>query len=459
MLSRTLVPANIPKDAAPLQTSGAPRRASTFLDTRQIIPAELPVRPLETQSNIPAHVPLEVLAAKLVVPRDTPAQPLAISSSARLPQTALDQRVAVPRSARPESLEIHPNRASAHSSVLDPDLLTTGQVNLLARPVEEETTGWQPGGNWQSTVSSILFHAMLVILVFLQPKLFPYKPPTTEEIEHARRMLGTLYVPPDVVRVIPPPAPAPQIRVDPRVFKQIAPPDAIYEPPTDPAPGKVTSKPQPEESSGNLRAENSAPPAPQPSRTSPDPPKQPRFEPPKQPDGQRSPFALPNLSAGRALEESLRGAAKNPGAPPTSFGGEVGRPGTGGGGGGGSSTGSALAYGQMELLTPTEGVDFTNYLNRVLASVRRNWYAVIPESARLGEKGIVVLEFRIMKNGGVPGGDPQLVRGSGREPLDYAAASSIRSSNPFEPLPTAFSGPFIALRFTFLYNLPIEAAR
>jgi hypothetical protein len=36
--------------------------------------------------------------------------------------------------------------------------------------------------------------------------------------------------------------------------------------------------------------------------------------------------------------------------------------------------------------------------------------------------------------------------------------SAVRSSNPFEPLPPAFSGPYIELRFYFLYNLPLEAA-
>jgi hypothetical protein len=51
------------------------------------------------------------------------------------------------------------------------------------------------------------------------------------------------------------------------------------------------------------------------------------------------------------------------------------------------------------------------------------------------------------------------VRPSGRDPLDLAAISAIKSSNPFEPLPAAFSGPFIALRFTFLYNVSPEAAR
>jgi TonB family protein len=111
------------------------------------------------------------------------------------------------------------------------------------------------------------------------------------------------------------------------------------------------------------------------------------------------------------------------------------------------------------MLTPTEGVDFTSYLARVLASVQRNWYAVMPESARLGDQGRVVLQFRIMRDGSVPDAEPQLMAGSGKLPLDRAAASSIRASSPFEPLPSAFSSPFIELRFIFLYNLPLTSAQ
>jgi TonB family protein len=69
---------------------------------------------------------------------------------------------------------------------------------------------------------------------------------------------------------------------------------------------------------------------------------------------------------------------------------------------------------------------------------------------------MVVIQFKIMKNGEVPQPDPQLTRTSGKEPLDRAAMSAIRASSPFEPLPPAFSGPFIELRFIFLYNLPLE---
>ena len=148
-------------------------------------------------------------------------------------------------------------------------------------------------------------------------------------------------------------------------------------------------------------------------------------------------------------------ALKDGGGASVGFGGPVGPMPSGGGMGGGGG-GQGYMGGGLEMLTPTEGVDFTGYLARVLASVKRNWYAVIPESARLGERGKVVLQFRILRNGVVPEAEPAMMGSSGKEPLDRAAVSSIRASTPFEPLPTAFSGPYIELRFTFLYNLPLN---
>ena len=45
------------------------------------------------------------------------------------------------------------------------------------------------------------------------------------------------------------------------------------------------------------------------------------------------------------------------------------------------------------------GVDFRPYMQQVLAAVRQNWFAVYPEAARLGQRGEVVLEFAIAKQG------------------------------------------------------------
>lgn len=109
--------------------------------------------------------------------------------------------------------------------------------------------------------------------------------------------------------------------------------------------------------------------------------------------------------------------------------------------------------GQVQMLTPTEGVDFSPYLAKMFASVKRNWQALMPKSAQLGDQGRVILQFRIMQNGSVPDSEPQLVSASNKEPLDHAAILSIRASRPFEPLPPAFSGPYIELRVMFFYNL------
>jgi TonB family protein len=130
----------------------------------------------------------------------------------------------------------------------------------------------------------------------------------------------------------------------------------------------------------------------------------------------------------------------------------------GGGSGGGISdairqlpsparTGSAL-----ELLSDPKGVDFRPYLIQVLAAVRRNWQAVMPESARLGRQGRVAIQFAIDKSGRVP--KLVIASTSGAEALDRAAVAGISASNPFPPLPAEFTGSEIRLQLVFSYNMP-----
>jgi TonB family protein len=109
----------------------------------------------------------------------------------------------------------------------------------------------------------------------------------------------------------------------------------------------------------------------------------------------------------------------------------------------------------MEILTPTGDVDFNDYLRRLFVKVQRNWYTVMPQSAKLGTKGKVVVRFQIQKDGGRLVKEPT-IESSSTKGLDTAALSAIRSSAPFEHLPDAFRGPSIAVRFTFFYNLPVE---
>jgi len=105
----------------------------------------------------------------------------------------------------------------------------------------------------------------------------------------------------------------------------------------------------------------------------------------------------------------------------------------------------------LQLLSDPMGVDFRPYLIKVLASVRRNWFAVYPESAKLGARGRVQIQFAISKDGKIP--KLVIVMPSGAEALDRAAVAGISASNPLPPLPTDYSGEVVRLQLTFLYNM------
>jgi TonB family protein len=106
-------------------------------------------------------------------------------------------------------------------------------------------------------------------------------------------------------------------------------------------------------------------------------------------------------------------------------------------------------FGNLEILSDTQGVDFGPYLQRILQDVKANWYHLIPESAEM-KKGKLAIDFAIMKDGHVQG---LVVRASSGDPaLDRPAYGSITASDPFPPLPSEFTGPYLALRFRFYYN-------
>jgi periplasmic protein TonB len=108
-------------------------------------------------------------------------------------------------------------------------------------------------------------------------------------------------------------------------------------------------------------------------------------------------------------------------------------------------------HSNLELKSDAMGVDFRPYMMQVLAAVRRNWFAVYPEAARLGQRGEVVLEFAIAKQGLVT--KVIFSTESGAKALDQSAVAAISASNPLPPLPAEFKGDRIVLRMTFMYNI------
>lgn len=153
----------------------------------------------------------------------------------------------------------------------------------------------------------------------------------------------------------------------------------------------------------------------------------------------------PNTSVDEAIRSVARGRGGGMvvGDPdvPSGIGGGMTAPGLSG------KPGSSL-----EMLSDPMGIDFRPYLIRILATVRRNWMAVIPEVARFGYRGRVQIQFAIARDGGVP--KLVIATPSGLEAFDRAAVAGISASNPFPPLPPEYRGNQVRLQFTFLYNMP-----
>jgi TonB family protein len=153
--------------------------------------------------------------------------------------------------------------------------------------------------------------------------------------------------------------------------------------------------------------------------------------------------AVPSTS----VRDAVRDVARSQGSATI-----IGDPGASGSGYGGisqsPSPGAPLS--NVQLLSDPKGVDFRPYLIQLLATVKRNWQAVIPESVKLGRRGKVAIQFSIGNDGRVI----KLVyaQNSGSDALDRAAVAGISASNPFPPLPREFRGDRIVLQLNFVYR-------
>jgi TonB family protein len=427
------------------------------MDERTVVPSGISdAPPLDGKTTIPSHFPLGVLVNRTLVPRGMPAKPIESFQplSEYAPIAVLDARVVVPAYVEPavpqdiKDFVEHPTEMTPElREIVEPDLFTTGDANLLIESEEKAKPMWDV----TTRSASVVVHIILIIFIISLPKLFPPHIPTREEIELASRQLGVVYIAPDEIPKAPPGPPGPKMRITSKVLNEVAPPRPeshapVEAPPVDRPPTDLPSAPTPRVPTTPIPSQ---PTPPEPSRLLP-------AQPQVTPGSGRLKLNLPSSSPGKAIQDQMSDAIQRGAGGTYRSGGSI--PGGGGGGGGGGRGGPSVGN-AVQILTPTEGVDFQSYINRMLANIKRNWYAVMPESAMMGDKGMVFITFQINSNGSVPMPDPNLERTSGKEPLDNAAMSAIRASNPFEPLPPQFHGPYIKLRIIFLYNLPIDYAQ
>jgi TonB family protein len=191
-----------------------------------------------------------------------------------------------------------------------------------------------------------------------------------------------------------------------------------------------------------------APPAPQVAQQQPQQPPQPLkndqlspLDTPKPPVRPTNPsFNTGPSTPGEAIRQAARDAARTPSV----FGGDSGTNAPG------AHPGSA---GGAEILSDTMGVDFGPYMKRIIYDTERAWWPIIPEIARppLNKQGKVMIRFKIMKDGSVK---EMILEGpSGDVSLDRAAWGGILGASPYPQLPKDFKGPYLELRFYFLYNI------
>ena len=297
---------------------------------------------------------------------------------------------------------------------------------------------------------SVFLHGLLVLIILFAPDLFRRgREIIGLRVEPARKREFTyLWLPPEVLKRLREPPPETLTPSDKNRRAQGRSP--VIDPNGLRMPYSRGNTPLPEIAGGAPPAAAPTPPpggaspGPQSSTPAPPTPKDEglRLEDAK-PEGGGSRLRLPSTTPGEAIQQSLEAAVRGRGR--------------GGSSGGGDSN---LQFENLRpnfsteapiILSDTRGVDFGPYLARIVYIVRRNWYSVIPESARLGEKGRVSIVFEILKDGSVP--QLRLVASSGADPLDRAALASIRASIPFPPLPEEFTGNHLVLQFIFLYNL------
>jgi TonB family protein len=202
----------------------------------------------------------------------------------------------------------------------------------------------------------------------------------------------------------PKPAPAPPVPAPPQVAQQQPTPPPVQRP----------AQPLPQNQTSQVEA-----PAPRP--TSPN-------------------FNTGALTPGEAVQQAERQASR---------GGQY----SGGAGANAPSPRGGSTTGAPDILSDTLGVDFGPYIQRVIYDTKQAWYPIIPPSAQppLSKQGKVMIRFKILPDGSVKN---MILEGpSGDVSLDRAAWGGIVGASPYPQLPKNFKGPYLELRFYFLYNL------
>ena len=322
------------------------------------------------------------------------------------------------------------------------------------------------GRSGVARVASVLIHVAGILLILLLPSDFLSSPPEPVRARHIVTPLVeplTEFTQPTptkgkITKEIDMAALQPRERIQmpkaaPSTTRPMAPRPAAIPSPPQPPPAALPEPPKieavvKEPPKIELPPTNSTVPPPPPTVEKPKLTLENVGGPPPPPPPAQSKVAIPNTSVAEAIRQNSRNGGASGGL-------MVGDPGAGSGGYGEGVNlppSPGIQGSALELKSDPMGVDFRPYLTQILATIRRNWYAVMPESVKLGRHGKVGLLFAITKSGNVS--KVTWAFQSGADALDKAAVAAISASNPFPPLPAEFKGDRVVLQLNFAYNVP-----
>ncbi len=277
---------------------------------------------------------------------------------------------------------------------------------------------------------AVLAHIILLSCLTWIPRYVFKTPRIVDPFDAIKQRQDLTYLDelPDAVRklekprVVPKPPPNKPL-IDKQTMDQMK-REAAHPPPPPPAQQQAPEQPQQQ--------------APQPI------PNSPQVQAPEAPHPQAVParptFAMGSQNPADQLRQDMQNAMRNHGQ--QSYGDQ---------GPGGLSMHPGAGTGGIDILSDTQGVDFSSWIARWHYITLHTWDPLIPDevNAPISKQGVVVVHFKVLPSGQVV--NMQLDGRSGDTGLDRAAWGAISGSS-YPPLPRDFHGPYLELRAYFLYN-------
>jgi len=322
-----------------------------------------------------------------------------------------------------DSLDSVPPAASTSRWV---DYDTHELLQMISELEDERRWSRLREGFWLAILIHLVFFSAITWIptyIFKVPKVIdPF------EAIKERKDLSYLDLPPDALRQLQPkvaPKPLPnKPLIDKKTLDELK---SAAPPPPPPQQTQVPEQQKPQ----------AAPPIP------PNPQSQSQVEAPRPAAVPAKPnFALGSQSPADQLRDDMRNAMR----------GRSGQQNYGDQPSGGLSMHPGAGTGQPDILSDTQGVDFSSWLARWHFITQQTWDPLIPDEVNppILKSGVVAIRFKVLPNGQVI--DMQLDGRSGDTGLDRAAWGAITGSS-YPSLPRDFHGPYLELRAYFLYNM------